>query len=136
MTLDQICMAWAPRLLSVLRIMTALVILQYGLTKLFGFPYLEDLSNQPAFSLYWFAAIFEFVGGTLVLIGLFTRYAAFILSGETAAAYFIDHAPNGFFPLQNDGNLPVLFCFVFLYLAAAGGGPWSADALLRRSTAP
>ena len=131
MTLDQICETWAPRLLSVLRIMTALVILQYGLTKLFGFPYLEDLSNQTAFSLYWDAAIFEFVCGTLVLIGLFTRYAAFILSGETAFAYFIDHAPNGFFPLQNDGNLPVMFCFVFLYLAAAGGGPWSLDALLK-----
>lgn len=133
MNLDNICAAWAPRLLSVLRIMSALVILQYGLTKLFGFPHSEDLSFQPAFSLYWDAAIFEFVGGTLVLVGLFTRYAAFVLSGETAAAYFIDHAPNGFFPMLNDGDLPVMFCFVFLYIAAAGAGPWSIDALLRKT---
>jgi len=133
MNLDAICAAWAPRLLSVLRIISALVILQYGLTKLFGFPYSEDLSFQPAFSLYWDAAIFEFVGGTLLLIGLFTRYAAFVLSGETAAAYFIDHAPHGFFPLLNDGNLPVMFCFVFLYIAAAGACPWSVDSLLKRN---
>ena len=132
MNLDDICAAWTPRLLSVLRIVAALVILQYGLTKLFGFPYSEDLSFQPAFSLYWDAAIFEFVGGMLVLIGLFTRYAAFVLSGETAAAYFIDHAPHGFFPMLNDGDLPVLFSFVFLFIAAAGAGPWSVDALLKK----
>jgi putative oxidoreductase len=132
MKLDDICAAWAPRLLSVLRIISALVILQYGLTKLFGFPYSEDLSFQPAFSLYWDAAIFEFVGGTLLLIGVFTRYAAFVLSGETAAAYFIDHAPHGFFPMLNDGDLPVMFSFVFLFIAAAGAGPWSVDALLKK----
>jgi putative oxidoreductase len=132
MRLDDICAAAAPHLLSLLRIVAALVILQFGLTKLFGFPYLEGLSNQPAFSLYWFAAIIELVGGTLVLIGLFTRYAAFVISGEMASAYFIEHAPQGFFPLLNDGSLAVMFCFVFLYLAAAGAGPWSIDALRRR----
>ena len=129
--LDELCAARAPRLQSLLRIVTALVILQFGLTKLFGFPYLEGLSNQPAFSLYWFAAIIETVGGTLMLLGLFTRYVAFIMSGEMAFAYFIEHARVSFFPLQNDGNDAVLFCFIFLFLAAAGGGPFSLDALLK-----
>ncbi len=132
--IDELCAAWSPRLLSVLRIATALVILQYALTKLFGFPYFEGLSNQPAFTLYWFTGVIELVFGTLVLAGLFTRFAAFILSGEMAFAYFIEHAPHNFFPLLNEGNEAVLFCFSFLYLAAAGGGPWSIDALLRRAT--
>ena len=129
--LDELCTAWAPRLMSLLRFIAALVILQYALTKLFGFPYFEGLSSQPAFTLYWFTGIIELVFGTLVLIGLFTRLAAFILSGEMAFAYFIEHAPHSFFPLLNEGNEAVLFCFIFLYLAAAGGGPWSVDALLR-----
>jgi len=129
--LDELCAAWAPRLQSLLRIVTALVILQFGLTKLFGFPYLEGLSNQPTFSLYWFAAIIETVGGTLMLLGLFTRYVAFIMSGEMAFAYFIEHARVSFFPLLNDGNDAVLFCFIFLFLAAAGGGPFSLDALMK-----
>jgi putative oxidoreductase len=130
--LDELCAAWAPRLQSLLRIITALVILQYGLTKLFGVPYLEGLSNQPAFSLYWFAAIIETVGGTLLLLGLFTRYVAFIMSGEMAFAYFIEHVRVSFFPLLNDGNDTVLFCFIFLFLAAGGGGPFSLDALLKQ----
>jgi putative oxidoreductase len=129
--LDELCAAWAPRLLSVLRFIAALVILQYALTKLFGFPYLEGLSNQPAFSLYWITGVIELVFGGLTLIGLFTRFAAFILSGEMAFAYFIEHAPHSFFPLLNEGNEAVVFCFIFLYLAAAGGGPLSVDALLR-----
>jgi putative oxidoreductase len=129
--LDELCAAWAPRLLSLLRFIAALVILQYALTKLFGFPYFEGLSNQPAFTLYWFTGVIELVFGGLTLIGLFTRFATFVLSGEMAFAYFIDHAPHSFFPLLNEGNEAVLFCFIFLYLAAAGGGPWSVDALLR-----
>lgn len=132
--IDELCATWSPRLLSVLRIVTALVILQYALTKLFGFPYFEGLSNQPAFTLYWFTGVIELVFGMLVLAGLFTRFAAFILSGEMAFAYFIEHAPHNFFPLLNEGNEAVLFCFSFLYLAATGGGPWSIDALLRRAT--
>jgi len=131
--LDELCATWAPRLLSLLRFMTALVILQYALTKLFGVPYLEGLANQPAFSLYWFTGVIELVLGTLVLLGLFTRYAAFILSGEMAFAYFIEHAPHNFFPLLNEGNEAVLFCFTFLYLAAAGSGPFSLDAALRQN---
>lgn len=131
MPLGELRAAWSPCLLSVLRIVASLVILQFGLTKLIGFPYLADLSNQPAFSLYWCAGVIESVGGVLVLVGLFTSCAAFVLSGEMAFAYFIDHAPHSFFPLQNDGSLAVLFCFIFLYIAAAGGGPWSVDALRR-----
>jgi putative oxidoreductase len=130
--LDELCAAWAPRLQSLLRIITALVFLQFGLTKLFGFPYLEGLSNQPAYSLFWFAATIEIVGGTLMLLGLFTRTVAFILSGEMAFAYFIEHAPHSFFPLLNEGNDAVLFCFIFLFFATAGGGPLSLDALLQR----
>ena len=133
MKLEEVYALLSPRLLSVLRIVSALVILQFGLTKLFGVPYFEELSNQPAFSLFWFAGIIEFAGGLLLLLGLFTRPAAFVLSGEMAFAYFIEHAPQNFFPLLNEGNLAVMFCFVFLYLAAAGGGSWSVDALRRRA---
>ena len=133
MKLEEVYALLSPRLLSVLRIVSALVILQFGLTKLFGVPYFEGLSNQPAFSLFWFAGIIEFAGGLLLLLGLFTRPAAFVLSGEMAFAYFIEHAPQNFFPLLNEGNLAVMFCFVFLYLAAAGGGSWSVDALRRRA---
>jgi len=129
--LDELCAAWAPRLMSVLRFIAALVILQYALTKLFGFPYFEGLSNQPPFSLYWITGVIELVFGALTLVGLFTRFATFILSGEMAFAYFIEHAPHNFFPLLNEGNEAVLFCFIFLFLAADGGGPWSVDALLR-----
>jgi putative oxidoreductase len=106
--------------------MAALLLLQHGLSKFFGFPM---PMNAPAmFSLYWFAGVIEIVGGGLLLIGLFSRWAAFILSGELAFAYFLGHAPKGFFPLTNQGEVAVLFCFVFLYLAAAGPGPWSVDA--------
>ena len=133
--LDELCAAWAPRLMSVLRIIAALVILQYALTKLFGFPYVQGLANQPAFTLYWFTGVIELVFGVLTLIGLFTRFATFILSGEMAFAYFIEHAPHSFFPVLNEGNEAVLFCFIFLFLAAAGGGPWSVDALLGRARA-
>lgn len=131
MDLDELRTTWAPRSLSVLRIMAALLLLQYGTAKLLGFPVLKFLNEVPAFSLFWFAGLFELVGGALLLVGLFTSPVAFVLAGEMAFAYFIDHAPRSFFPLLNHGDLAVLFCFVFLYLACAGGGPWSLDALLR-----
>ncbi|HWM80978.1 MAG TPA: DoxX family protein [Pseudolabrys sp.] len=115
-----------PQILSILRIMTALLLLQHGLSKFFGFP--MPMNAPPLFSLYWFAGVIEIVGSVLLLIGLFSRWVAFILSGELAFAYFIGHAPNGFFPLTNQGEVAVLFCFIFLYLAAAGPGPWSVDA--------
>jgi putative oxidoreductase len=128
-TLDD---TWAPRVLSLLRIMTALLLLQFGLAKHVGFPVFEYLNNVQAYSLPWIAGLIELVGGALLLIGLLTRPVAFILSGLMAFAYFLGHAPRGFYPLTNGGNLAILFCFVFLYFACAGGGAWSVDALLRR----
>jgi putative oxidoreductase len=133
MSIDNIAMAWTPRMLSVLRIMTALLFLAHGTSKYFGFP--VSLGNIPMFSLFGLAGLIELVFGTLLLVGLFSRIAAFILSGEMAFAYFIGHAPKSFFPLVNGGESAVLFCFIFLYLAFAGPGPWSIDAM-RNSGAP
>ncbi len=120
--------AWSPRLLSVLRIVAALVYLLHGTSKLFGFPATGRGTTVPLVSLLGAASVIEIVGGTLILLGLFTRPVAFICSGEMAFAYFISHAPRAPLPLVNQGELPVLFCFIFLYLAATGGGPWSLDA--------
>ena len=120
---------WSPQVLSILRIIAALLILQFGLAKLFGFPYVEMFQSIQLFSLYGLAGTIELVGGALLLIGLFTRPAAFILSGEMAAAYFIGHFPKGFIPLLNGGNEAVIYCFVFLYFVFAGPGPWSLDAV-------
>ena len=123
---------WGPRILSVLRIVVGLVLLQYGLAKLFGWPAVKMFEDLPWFSLFGIAGMFELVGGTLLILGLFTRPVAFILSGEMAAAYFMAHAGKGFYPILNGGELAALYCFVFLYFAFAGGGPWSADALIKR----
>jgi putative oxidoreductase len=125
---------WSPRLLSMLRIVLGLVLLQYGTAKLFGWPDVEMFEDLKWLSLFGIAGMFELVGGTLLILGLFTRPTAFILSGEMAAAYFIEHLPHGFFPILSNGDLAVSLCFVFLYLAFAGGGPWSLDALLRART--
>ncbi len=127
-TIDAI---WGPRVLSILRIVAGLILLQYGLAKLVGWPAVKMLENLPWHSLFGVAGMFELVGGTLLVLGLFTRCAAFVLSGEMAAAYFIEHFPRGFFPVLNHGDLAVALCFIFLYLACAGGGPWSLDAILR-----
>ena len=117
---------WAPHLLSVLRIVTAFFFMAHGAQKLLGFP--APMSSPPALlSLIGLAGALELVGGLLLLVGLFTRPVAFILSGEMAFAYFMAHAGQGFWPLLNRGELAALYCFVFLYLAAAGGGPWSLD---------
>ena len=128
--------AWADRFLSVLRIVAAALFIFHGTQKLFNFP----PSGIPGFpvslaSLLGVASVIEIVGGFLLLIGLFTRPIAFVLAGEMAVAYFKAHAPQGLLPIMNRGELPVLFCFLFLYLSAAGGGRWSLDALLgaRRS---
>jgi putative oxidoreductase len=120
---------WSPQVLSILRIIAALLILQFGMAKLFGFPYVQMFQGIQLFSLYGLAGTIELVGGALLLIGLFTRPAAFILSGEMAAAYFIAHFPKGFIPLLNGGNEAVIYCFVFLYFVFAGPGPWSLDAV-------
>ncbi len=121
---------WAPHVLSILRIVVALLFLQHGLSKLFGFP--QPMAPPPMFTMIWFAGVIELVGGVLVTLDLFTRVAAFIMSGEMAIGYFLAHAPHGFFPMLNGGNLAILYCFVFLYLVFAGAGPWSLDALWSR----
>jgi putative oxidoreductase len=124
--------AWAPRFLSLLRLMTGLLLLEFGTMKILHFPYAEYFANVQPLTLIWFAGLLELVGGALVTVGLFTRCAAFILSGEMAFAYFMEHAPHGFYPALNEGLPAVLFCFVFLYLSAAGGGAWSLDRTIRR----
>src|SRR5436853_2676074 len=124
--MESIAQRWAPRLLSVLRIVTAFLFMAHGAQKLLGFP--APMTSPPAlFSLIGLSGALELVGGLLLLGGLFTRPVAFILSGEMAVGYFMAHAGQGFWPLLNRGELAALYCFVFLYLAAAGGGPWSLD---------
>ena len=129
MNIDHLETVWAPRVLSVLRIVAALLFFEHGATKLLGFP---PSDHSPEFlSLSWIAGALELVGGALLIVGLFTRPVAFILSGEMAFAYWMAHAPRSPFPVVNGGDAAILFCFVFLYLAFAGGGPWSLDALRR-----
>ena len=118
---------WQPQLLSVLRIVAGLLFLEHGMSKLLHFPHVAMFDDIKIVSLIGLAGIIELVGGALVTIGLFTRYAAFIMSGEMAFAYFMVHAKQNFFPLLNMGEGVILFCFIFLYIAAAGPGPWSLD---------
>jgi putative oxidoreductase len=121
--------AWSPQLLSVLRIVAGFLFLLHGTQKLFGIPPSASGRTVELASRLGAAGVIEAVGGALILLGLFTRPAAFVCSGEMAFAYFLAHLPRGPLPILNQGEVPVLFCFVFLYLAAAGGGPWSLDAL-------
>ena len=120
----------APYLLSVLRIVAAFLFIQFGTAKLVAFPaaIMPGGGTAPIGSLPGIAGLLESVGGVLLLAGLFTRPVAFILSGEMAVAYFIGHAPHGFWPVLNQGHPAILFCFVWFYLSAAGAGPWSLDA--------
>ena len=119
----------APRARDVLRIVAAAMFFCHGVQKLVQF-------HVPPGSLPWFAALIECIGAPLLLAGFLTRPVAFVLSGEMAVAYFTQHAPNGWLPLQNRGELAVLYCFLYLYLAAAGAGPWSIDAWLARRRQP
>ena len=123
---------WSPRLLSVLRIVAAFLFMQHGAQKLFGFLGGIPGGTPQLLTLTWITGVLEFFGGLLLLLGLFTRPIAFILSGMMAVAYFKVHARQAFWPLQNRGELAAFYCFVFLYLSAAGGGPWSLDTVWRR----
>jgi len=131
MNTDTLVTVWAPRILSILRIVAGLLFFEHGASKLLGFPP-SDHSGVDFLTLPWFAGVLELVGGALLFLGLFTRPVAFILSGEMAFAYWMAHAPKSPFPVVNGGDAAILYCFLFLYLAFAGGGPWSVDALLRR----
>jgi putative oxidoreductase len=124
--------AWGPCLLSILRIAAAIMFIQAGTLKLFAFPIgmPPDGSTAHFLTEVWFGGVLEAFGGALLLVGLFTRPVAFILSGEMAVAYFQFHAPQGFWTVVNGGGQAVLFCFLWLYISAAGAGPWSLDAKL------
>lgn len=122
---------FSPQLLSILRIVSALIFMAHGTAKLLGFPPTEMFAAAPEpMTMMWFAGVLELVGGALLALGLFTRPVAFVLSGEMAVAYWMVHAPQAFYPIQNQGDAAILYCFVFLYIAAAGGGPWSLDRAL------
>ena len=118
-----------PYILGIFRIVTGLSFFQFGVAKILKFPAVPMFEKVEMFSLFWNAAVFEFIFGALLIVGLFSRVAAFILCGEMAFAYFISHFPRGFIPLLNGGNLAIMYCFACLYLACRGGGPWSLDAL-------
>ena len=126
--------SWAPYLQSVLRIVAALSFLTHGTQKLFAWPLAEPRPTVELMSQMGAAGILEVVGGALMLLGLFTRPVAFVLAGEMAVAYFQAHHPRAFWPALNGGEPAVLFCFIYLYFAAAGPGPWSLDALLSRGS--
>lgn len=125
---------FSPYLLSILRIIAAFLFIQFGTTKWFGFPapVMPGGGTAPLFSQIGLAAALEVIGGGLLLLGLFTRPVAFLLSGEMAVAYFQGHAPQGFWPVLNQGTPAILFCFLWLYISAAGPGPWSIDSLRRK----
>ena len=114
---------WRPHVLSLLRIVAALLFLEHGLQKFFGFP----SAAPPMTPLLYVQGVLETLGGFLLLLGVYTRPVAFILAGDMAAAYFIAHFPRSFFPAVNGGDAAVLFCFVFFFIFFAGGGPWSVD---------
>jgi len=129
--IQQLETVWAPRVLSLVRVVSALIFMAHGTQKLLNFPPMPPgRPNPELFSLYGFAGSLEIVGGVLLLFGLFTRPVAFILSGEMAFAYFMGHAPRGFYPVLNGGDASILYCFLFLYMAFAGGGAYSLDKLL------
>jgi putative oxidoreductase len=130
--MNEILAAWTPRALSVLRIIMGLMIIQHGMSKIIGFPAVAATANVQVLSLIGAAGLIELIGGALLILGLLTRPAAFIISGEMAFAYFMAHEPKSFYPLLNGGTLAIMFCFTCLYLSTAGAGPWSVDAAMKR----
>lgn len=130
MNTTSLASVWSPRLLSILRIVAALIFMAHGTQKILGFP--AGFAPE-MFSLPWIAGVLELFGGALLVLGLFVRPVAFVLSGLMAAAYWIAHAPKSFFPTLNGGDAAILYCFVFLYFVTAGGGVWSLDNLVRKS---
>lgn len=116
---------YTPYALAVLRIVTALIFMEHGTQKLFGFPAPPQSGLPPAFSLFWIGAIIEFGGGILILLGFMTRPVAFLLAGEMAVAYWAFHAPRNFYPALNGGDAAILYCFIFLLLVVTGPGAWS-----------
>ena len=126
---NQMLARFEPMVLSIFRIITGLLLFQFGAAKLLKIPVVAPFDKVEAFSQYGYAGMLELVFGGLLILGLFSRLAAFILCGEMAFAYFLGHFPKGFIPLLNGGNLAILFCFACLYLTCAGGGPWSLDAM-------
>jgi putative oxidoreductase len=128
--MDQMFAKWQPTVLSLLRFMSGLLLMQHGTAKLLGFPSLPMFADLQIASMVGAAGVIELVGGGLLVVGLFTRAAAFITSGKTAVAYFKVHAPQNFMPIVNHGELAALYCFVFFYLVFAGGGPISLDKML------
>ena len=124
---------WSPRIHGVLRIVTGFLFLQHGSSKLLGAPHNAMFDGLQLMSLMGLAGVLELVGGVLILLGLLTRPVAFILSGMMAVAYFMAHASKGLLPILNQGELAVMYCFVFLYFSAAGGGSYSIDATLRKA---
>jgi len=126
--------SWSPYLLSIMRLVAAFLFIQFGTAKVLALPaaVMPGGGTAPLASLPGIAGTLEMVGGSLLLLGLFTRPVAFIVAGEMAVAYFMGHAPQGFWPVLNQGSPAILFCFIWLYISSAGPGPWSVDALLRR----
>ena len=133
--IDSFLATWSPRVLSILRIIVGLLFLEHGTSKYLSLPVSQMTGVAPT-SLSGINGMIEIVGGVLLVLGLFTRPVAFILAGDMAVAYFIAHGSRGFFPLLNGGELAIVYCFVFLYLAVAGGGEWSVDHLRAASKAP
>jgi putative oxidoreductase len=131
MDIDRIAAQSQPYVLSLFRFVTGLLLFHYGVAKLFKFPPVEMFEDVTPLSLWGVAGMIELVLGGLLMLGLFTRPAAFILAGEMAFAYFIEHLPHSFFPVINDGALAIVLCFGCLYLAVTGGGPVSVDAMRR-----
>ncbi|MGZ8311164.1 MAG: DoxX family protein [Allosphingosinicella sp.] len=117
---------YQPQLLGLLRIVAGLLFLAHGVAKLFGFPPTQ-MPSPEVMSLFWIGGVIELVAGTLIMIGLFTRPAAFIASGQMAVAYWMFHAPQNLYPVANQGDAAILYCFIFLFIAAAGPGAWSLD---------